>query len=642
MITLAAGIILLGAGDAPSLAAAPEPVADFTWIQSISRAFTVNNAFVVESFPFTQSISRSLTVSNAFIEDTFPYTEANSASMTVENRTTVKVPIQEAISRGLTVENGATQKITFTEAISRSYTVNNATTQKAVPTEAISRASTVLNHPELRLEVQSQAGASVVYARCGETVDYQVLGTLSDKNNRGLALSVFDLRYEGGVLSPVRVPNGTPSCNNPMVNFVAPAGFTESAGFGGQPVPAEGPQCGFPSGRPAGLKRVGGIQNSFCKAARQDSLGHFQACFAGPGANPTPPPPLTTASCLTDADEDHDGDVDLFDFARAQIDFQVSFAGDFLPGVALPSGCGPAVIAEGSLVAPTAPGRYHVWVEGARANAVASDATGNPFWRIRPTVVDVFNGLIVEVGEDRCTHPEEFDFFLVTECLSGPGVEPTPDPTFVDAPTCLGAFDEDNDGDVDMQDVAQLMIDYRPAPCMSQQIMSAASPHNCVIDASQPFGPTGQNPKGFTSITLNMRCPTTGLAPSEFAISTVPQNSAPTILTATPSGRDVTLALSGPIPPGSWACFTHTASNTKACIGFLPGDVDRNGIVAVADEALLRSCLTGASCPTDLCDINRDGVCNDADVTRLEDLFYGNFHYHPWLGSSLPVCPLGP
>jgi hypothetical protein len=620
LIVFGASLLLLAAAETRSVVGAPQTVADFTWTQSISRSFTVNNAVV---------------------EDTFPYTEAISASMTVENRTTVKVAIKEAISRGLTVENTTTQKVVPTEAISRSYTVNNATTRKLVPTEAISRSSTVLNHPELQLEPAVDGATRVVYARCGEELRYQILGTLSEHNNRGLALVEFDVRYDGGSLPPIDTPTGLLSCDNPMVNFVGPAGITEPTGFGGKLSSAEGPQCGYSNGIPGGLTRVGGAQNTFGNHASQANFARLINCFGGPGRSPTPTPPLTVDECLASFDRDRDGDVDLFDVRGVLLDPVKLPAGSLLAGVAQPDGCGAAIVAEGTLVVPSTPGEHHLWIENAIANAVAQDATGNPFWRTRPAVVNASSQLAINVVATRCDS-SDFEYFQFADCFSGPGKVPEPPPPYMTTKECLGAFDDDQDGDVDLRDWADAQVAFRPRPCISQAIVSSSSPAECAIDARQPTNPNGLNPYGFSSITLNMRCPAAGLTPSAFAVSTAPSGSAPMILTVTPSGRDATLQLSGPISPGRWTCFTHTASNTKACIGFLPGDVDRNGIVAAQDETLLQSCLAGSPCPIELCDINRDGVCNDADVIRLENLFYGDFQYDFGLGRSLPVCPSGP
>jgi hypothetical protein len=519
--------------------------------------------------------------------------------------------------------------------------VYNNAVPKVTFVESISRPSTVLNHPELRLDPAVNGATGVVYARCGEQLRYQILGTLSEHNNQGLSLVSFDVRYDGGALMPMETPIGALSCDNPMVNFVGPAGITEPTGFGGKLSPAEGSQCGYPAGLSAGLTRVGGAQNTFGNGTASVRLARSVDCLGGPKVLPAPTSPVTVDDCLASFDLYGDGDVDLLDLSEV-FDGQAHLpAGSLLTGVAQPGRCGTAVVAEGTLVARSTPGKHRVWIENAIANAVAEDATGNPVWRVRPAVVNARSPLIIDVVATRCD-PPDFEYFQFAECFSGPGRSPAPESPYMTTSECLGAFDEDNDGDVDLRDFAEVQVVFEARPCLDQSIVSASSPAECAIDAGQPTGLNGLSPTGFSSITLNMRCPAPGLTPSNFAVSTTPSGSAPTILSVTPSGRKATLQLSGPISPGRWTCINHAASNTKACIGFLPGDVNHNRVVELSDEDVLSECVSGSPCSLDMCDINRMGGCSEADIDRLHDLFYGEGQYEFWLGRTLPVCPSGP
>jgi hypothetical protein len=584
-ITLAIGVLMI-VGDSQALVQVAGEVAGIAWIEAISRPQTVANLGGPPAPKFREALSRAQTVHNIVADDTFDYREAISRAHTVQNDAFPPPVYREAISRSQTVYNDVIPPPVYREAISRSQTVNNKTIRKVQPAEAISRASTVLNQPELRLELQSEIGDTTAYARCGETIRYRVVGTMSDKNNQGLALVGFDMRFNGGTLLPVETPNGPASCDNPMAGFSSPAGLTEPAGFGGAPVAAQGPQCGHPTGTTAGLNRLGGAQNTFKHS----------------GGAPN---------------------------------------GVVLTGVAQPNGCGTAVIAEGTLVAPSTPGEYRLWIENAIANAVAKDATGNPYWRTRRAVVNVHGELSLIVVESRC-QPSDFDYFLFTQCFSGPGGTPSPSPLYISLEECLADFDDDNDGDVDLYDSASVQRDFRPGPCPRQRIL-ASSPNSCTNDAAQPTSRNGQFSYGFDAITLKMSCPTAGLALASFGVSTMPAGSAPTIQSVAPSSRDMTLRLSGPISPGRWTCFTHTASNSKACLGFLPGDVNRNGTVDDADADTLEGWLANPppGLSLDRCDINRDGVCNAADFTRLINLFDGDDEFDFWFGRTLPTCPSG-
>ena len=48
-----------------------------------------------------------------------------------------------------------------------------------------------------------------------------------------------------------------------------------------------------------------------------------------------------------------------------------------------------------------------------------------------------------------------------------------------------------------------------------------------------------------------------------------------------------------PIQPRRWTCVTHIASNTTGCVGFLPADVDGNGMAMLADIIKLVDDLNG-------------------------------------------------
>jgi len=632
--------LALARGHAGKSFAAASPV-----VQEPEReARTASNDAVGSGSPtFVEAISRSLSVNNAATQPA-TFSEAISRSQTVVNRTVPTPNLTEAISRSQTVYNRVPANVVFNEAISRSQTVFNDTTRKVVFTEVISRSWTVLNHPELRLEVQSAAGDSDVYARCGQEVAYRVLGTLSDGNNRGLALVKFDVRYDGGSLEQVETPKGPASCDNPMASFEAPDGISGPAGYAGASFPPGGPVCGHPSGLSAGIRGVGGAQNSFGFRRTATEVRRFVDCFSGPDASPEPAPPQSTESCLARFDDDTDGNVDLKDFATLLTHGLDALNGGFLPGVAQQSGCGPATLAEGTLIAPSTPGEYHVWVENALANAAAGDADGNPSWKTRRAVVTIHNQLIVHVVDARCD-AGDFEYFQFSACFSGPGAAPDPPAPYMTREDCLGAFDEDKDDDVDLTDFAYVSQAFEARACTDQRIVSSSMPEPCTIDARQPTTPNGLMGQGLTSITLDMACNAADLEPADFTLSTIQDSSAPpirrtpTIVSVSASGRNATLQLSAPIDPGRWTCFSHTASNSRRCVGFLPGDVNQNGTVEPADETLLMQHLTNPNTPTAVCDINRDGSCHADDKTRLENLFYGDFQYDFWLGRTLPACP---
>ena len=97
---------------------------------------------------------------------------------------------------------------------------------------------------DLDLSVESGSSNAITVAP-GATVNYEVLGTLTDDLNEGLAMFCFDLAFSGGALAQADAPV---SAN--MLNFTNPLGISNPAGFGGTPI----------DGR---LVQVGGAQNTF-------------------------------------------------------------------------------------------------------------------------------------------------------------------------------------------------------------------------------------------------------------------------------------------------------------------------------------------------------------------------------------------
>ncbi len=104
----------------------------------------------------------------------------------------------------------------------------------------------------LRVERVSDGLSSFTVAP-GDSVDYQVIGSLSDTNNEGIALFIFDASYSCGDLSQMSLPNA--EC---MENFETPLGITNPLGFGGT---TEVPN------REGDLVQVGGATNTILNDA---------------------------------------------------------------------------------------------------------------------------------------------------------------------------------------------------------------------------------------------------------------------------------------------------------------------------------------------------------------------------------------
>jgi hypothetical protein len=123
----------------------------------------------------------------------------------------------------------------------------------------------------LNVRVQS-GGSSAVTVPPGATVNWAVVGELSDNLNAGLALFALDLTWSGGPLTQAANPT-----SGPMVNFTRPAGLTNPAGFGGTVVGGQ-------------LRQVGGAQNTIMNSFAPFPNGTVVTGIAAQGA------PVTLAS----------------------------------------------------------------------------------------------------------------------------------------------------------------------------------------------------------------------------------------------------------------------------------------------------------------------------------------------------------
>ena len=107
----------------------------------------------------------------------------------------------------------------------------------------------------------------------------------------------------------------------------------------------------------------------------------------------------------------------------------------------------------------------------------------------------------------------------------------------------------------------------------------------------------------------------------------------------------VRITLDDRIEPGARTVFTHTASSTRTCLGYLPGDADGDGTTSASDILRLIDHLNGFFDPPMQiwqCDLDRSGLCAPADILRVIDLLNGADAFEPWLSAQLPPCPSSP
>jgi hypothetical protein len=97
---------------------------------------------------------------------------------------------------------------------------------------------------DLNVSVES-AGSNHISVNPGTTVNYSVVGELSDLSNEGLAGFTFNLSFTGGSLAQAAAPT-----SGDMLHFKSPMGLSNPAGFGGTVTAGT-------------LVQIGGAQNTF-------------------------------------------------------------------------------------------------------------------------------------------------------------------------------------------------------------------------------------------------------------------------------------------------------------------------------------------------------------------------------------------
>ncbi|MFQ5413141.1 MAG: S8 family serine peptidase [Phycisphaerae bacterium] len=168
-------------------------------------------------------------------------------------------------------------------------------------------------------------------------------------------------------------------------------------------------------------------------------------------------------------------------------------------------------------------------------------------------------------------------------------------------------------------------------------ILSSDPPDNA-RDARQPSEPDGSNPDGWQTIDLTFDGDTAGLAPADFTVSHTAGGPPPTVTSITSNGDIATVELSDIIADLAWTTITHNASATSTRIGFLPADVNEDGVSNANDILALIDGLNGVGdpLPSYKSDIDRTGAPNASDILRLIDLLNGAGVYQQYLGATLP------
>ncbi len=205
---------------------------------------------------------------------------------------------------------------------------------------------------------------------------------------------------------------------------------------------------------------------------------------------------------------------------------------------------------------------------------------------------------------------------------------------------CNPAWNNDGECDCGCQ--------FQDVDCpVASRVLISSNPAACVIDARIPhLANSPLSRRGFSSVVLTFNGPA-GSTEDSGADYTIEQSSGPppvppTITNVTVNGSTATLTLSAPIQPNLWTCIRHNASNKRACLGYLPADVNSNRAAVPADILDLIDNLNGVRVPALLihqCDIDRSTICAPADIIAEIDLLNGSNLFPIQNGKTLPACP---
>ncbi len=163
---------------------------------------------------------------------------------------------------------------------------------------------------------------------------------------------------------------------------------------------------------------------------------------------------------------------------------------------------------------------------------------------------------------------------------------------------------------------------------------------------------------GITEITLEFNLPVRDagsqfITPNSFSLTQTGGGDAPVVQSLfTEDARVITLNLNGPLTPGEWTTVDIGAvsdcsgepleGETTVRIGFLPGDVNQNGVVQPTDLFAFRQLVNNLATPDigvseDYIDTNRDGSITPIDLFRFRGLINGvTPATQSWAGASLP------
>jgi hypothetical protein len=175
-------------------------------------------------------------------------------------------------------------------------------------------------------------------------------------------------------------------------------------------------------------------------------------------------------------------------------------------------------------------------------------------------------------------------------------------------------------------------------PAKALTLVSSYPPDHA-IDAGRPTYPNGGNLAGWRTFELSFNSEPCLMKPSRFTVTQLGGTQTAPVVSSVESlsGNVVRVTLNQAIDAGAWTTIDDTLSEVSVRVGFLPGDVNGNGVVTPSDILALIDSLNGlSSLPLWSTDLDRSGSPAPADILTIIDLLNGASGNAAWNGASLP------
>jgi len=177
--------------------------------------------------------------------------------------------------------------------------------------------------------------------------------------------------------------------------------------------------------------------------------------------------------------------------------------------------------------------------------------------------------------------------------------------------------------------------DPSPSPALI-----GSDPPDSAIDARQPGTIDGTVTSGWHSLDLLFDADPSNLTMSDFQVTQMGGLQSPPVVLELKSigGNRLRLTFNRALEPISWTIVDYAASMSRIRIGYLPGDVNGDGVASPLDILALIDALNGVGTarPSWSTDIDRSNATGPADVLREVDLLNGAGAFEPYAGRALP------